>query len=230
VPGVAKVLRCAERVFALCAFLILLPVLAIVAVVVRLLSGEPPLVAHQRVGRLGQTFWMLKFRTMWGGARRGWSIRNPLADAGGCSPAHQGGDSSRASRGLMEYLPGSEPVPEIKRGQDRRVTSGFARVCRRYSIDELPQLWHVVRGEMSLVGPRPVTPSEWDRYYGPSAAEVLELRPGITGLWQTRGRNRLTYPQRRRLDLFLSRHYCLWLYLRILGATIPRVLAGRDAW
>ena len=206
VPGVAKALECAERVFALCAFLILLPILAVVALVVRLLSGYAPLVAHRRVGRLGRPFWMLKFRTMWGGAH------------------------NRRGTEFVERLRGDEPVPVVKRGQDGRVTSRFARVCRRYSIDELPQLWHVVCGEMSLVGPRPMTPSEWDRYYGPSAAEVLALKPGITGLWQTRGRNRLTYPQRRRLDLFLSRHYCLWLYLRILGATIPRVLAGRDAW
>ena len=121
-------------------------------------------------------------------------------------------------------------VPETKVGGDVRVTSAFARFCRKYSIDELPQLWHVVTGEMSLVGPRPVTAAEWERYYGDRSCEVLQLKPGLTGLWQTRGRNRLTYRQRRRLDLFLARHYCLLLYLRILGATVPRVIAGRDAY
>jgi len=122
------------------------------------------------------------------------------------------------------------PVPKIKIGTDRRVTSRFAYFCRRYSIDELPQLWHVTTGEMSLVGPRPVTKAEWDRYYGDASAEVLQLRPGITGLWQIHGRNRLTYGQRRRLDIFLARHYCVWLYVRILGRTVPQVLSGRNAW
>ncbi len=146
---------------------------------------------------------MLKFRSMWSGRASG--------------------------GGLMEYLP-EDKVPEVKDGNDPRVASRFARFCRRHSIDELPQLWHVMRGEMSLVGPRPVTQAEWSEHYGVSAGEVLALKPGLTGLWQTRGRNRLTYRQRRRLDLFLARHYCLLLYLRILGHTVPRVLAGRDAW
>ena len=75
-----------------------------------------------------------------------------------------------------------------------------------------------------------MTPLEWEQYYGAAATEVLRLKPGISGLWQTLGRNRLTYRQRRRLDIFLARHYCLLLYLRILRNTIPQVLAGRDAW
>ena len=208
VPAVTKLIDSGERVAALLAFILLLPILILAASVIFLLSGRPPLVAHRRVGRFGRSFWMLKFRTMWNVGR---PFRLP-----------------HTSFRLIEHLHG-EWVPETKRA-DARVSSAFARLCRKYSIDELPQLWHVVRGEMSLVGPRPITAAEWDRFYGPAAAEVLRLKPGITGLWQTRGRNRLTYPQRRRLDLFLSRHYCLWLYLRILGATVPRVFAGRDAW
>jgi exopolysaccharide production protein ExoY len=121
-------------------------------------------------------------------------------------------------------------VPEVKAGIDSRVTSRFAAFCRKYSIDELPQLWHVVHGEMSLVGPRPMTVPEWDKHYGTTFSEVLNLKPGLSGLWQIRGRNRLTYRQRRRLDIFLARHYCLLLYVRILGQTVPRVIAGRDAW
>ncbi len=198
--GIAAV----ERLFAAAALILILPLLAIVSITVCILSGAAPLVAHRRVGRFGKLYWMLKFRTMWGGARRGES-------------------------GWIERLP--EPaVPEKKIGGDVRVTSAFARFCRKFSIDELPQLWHVVTGEMSLVGPRPVTAAEWRRYYGDRSNEVLRLKPGLTGLWQTRGRNRLTYRQRRRLDLFLARHYCLLLYLRILGVTLPRVLAGRDAY
>ncbi len=198
-----RLLSAIERLIALAAAILLLPVAIAVAAAIVILSKSAPLVAHRRVGRNGVPFWMLKFRTMWS------------AEAG--------------ARGLIERL-GESHVPDVKTGDDPRVTSRFAAFCRRHSIDELPQLWHVVSGEMSLVGPRPVTAAEWDAHYGASAAEVLRLRPGLSGLWQTRGRNRLTYRQRRRLDLFLARHYCLLLYLRILGSTVPRVIAGRDAW
>jgi exopolysaccharide production protein ExoY len=198
------------------AVIVLTPLLAGIAIVIFLLSRRAPLVAHRRLGRDGRPFWMLKFRSMWNDEP--WN-GEPLNDR---APA-------RTLRGLVERLSG-ESVPEIKTASDPRVTSRFAAFCRRYSIDEFPQLWHVATGEMSLVGPRPVTPSEWAKYYGESAAEVLRLKPGLSGLWQTRGRNRLTYRQRRRLDIFLARHYCLLLYLRILGQTVPRVLAGRDAW
>jgi lipopolysaccharide/colanic/teichoic acid biosynthesis glycosyltransferase len=193
-----------ERAVALVALMAMLPALAMIAAAVWILSGAAPLVAHRRVGRFGRLFWMLKFRTMWDGRRGG-------------------------ARGWIEKLP-APLVPESKVGGDPRVTSALARFCRKHSIDELPQLWHVVTGEMSLVGPRPVTAPEWRKYYGDQAEEVLRIRPGLSGLWQTRGRNRLTYRQRRRLDLFLARHYCLLLYLRILGSTLPRVIAGRDAW
>lgn len=191
----------------LAAVVALSPFLAAVAVTIFVLSGRAPLVAHRRLGRDGRPFWMLKFRTMWSADR----------------------DRARGLAGLVEQLRG-EVVPEVKTSGDPRVTSLFAAFCRRHSIDELPQLWHVARGEMSLVGPRPMTSSEWTKYYGESAAEVLRVKPGLSGLWQTRGRNRLTYRQRRRLDIFLARHYCLLLYLRILGQTVPRVFAGRDAW
>jgi lipopolysaccharide/colanic/teichoic acid biosynthesis glycosyltransferase len=147
---------------------------------------------------------MLKFRSMWNGHPRGLP-------------------------GFIERL-GDDIVPEKKNGDDPRVTSRFARFCRKYSIDELPQLWHVLRGEMSLVGPRPVTKAEWENYYGAGAAEVLRCKPGISGLWQIRGRNRLTYRQRRRLDLFLVRHLTPGLYFSILLRTLPRALSGRDAW
>jgi exopolysaccharide production protein ExoY len=202
---VYKLLSSVERVVGLFGVVVLLPPMATVAGIIFVLSGRAPLVAHRRLGRHGVPFWMLKFRSMWSGERGNHRAR------------------------LIERL-ANERVPEVKIGGDPRVTSRFAAFCRKHSIDELPQLWHVMRGEMSLVGPRPMTPVEWDTYYGASAVEVLRLKPGLSGLWQTRGRNRLTYRQRRRLDIFLARHYCLWLYLRVVGKTVPRVLAGRDAW
>jgi exopolysaccharide production protein ExoY len=198
-----KLLASVERLVALVAVVLLLPLFVIVAATISLLSGQGPFVVHRRLGRFGVPFWMLKFRTMW--------------------------DKPRGSARFIERLP-DPVVPEVKAGIDSRVTSRFAAFCRKYSIDELPQLWHVVHGEMSLVGPRPMTVPEWDKHYGATFSEVLNLKPGLSGLWQIRGRNRLTYRQRRRLDIFLARHYCLLLYVRILGQTVPRVIAGRDAW
>lgn len=203
--GASKAFAAGERVAAAVLLLGLLPLLVAAAAVVWVLSRRSPLVAHERVGQGGKTFWMLKLRTMWGrGVRAG------------------------APRFVAERLQ-AERV-EAKRPDDPRVTSRFAAFCRKYSIDELPQLWHVVEGRMSLVGPRPVTAQELWEHYGEAAREVLLYKPGLTGLWQIRGRSRLSYRQRRRLDLFLVRRWSPGLYFRILLSTLPRILTARDAW
>ncbi len=123
----------------------------------------------------------------------------------------------------------SDEFPARKTCRDPRVTSRFAAFCRRFSIDELPQLLHVVTGEMSLVGPRPLTARELHRYYEREGAEVLSVRPGMAGLWQAMGRSRLTYAQRRRLDVFYVRHASFRLYFHILMRTVPKALTGKDA-
>lgn len=195
----------AERTAALAGAVAISPFMAGVLAAVRLLSGRSPLIVHKRAGKNGETFWMLKVRTMW--------------------------DDSEPSAhsGWIEQLD-DPPVPIDKGEPDPRVTNSFARLLRRYSIDELPQLLHVVTGRMSLVGPRPMTVDELETYYGAEAsAEVLSVKPGLTGLWQIKGRNRLTYHQRRRLDLFLVRKASVGLYVRILVQTLPCVLSGRDA-
>ena len=194
-----------ERVFALALALALLPIVTVAAAVVALLSGRSPFVAVARAGLRGRRIWLLKIRTMWDGE----------ADI-------------RSRRRLVQRI-ANAAVPEIKTDDDPRVTSAFAAFCRRYSIDELPQLWHVVRGEMSLVGPRPLTYSELETHYGYNASEVLSVRPGLTGLWQVKGRNSLTYPQRLALDLHLVRNWSVSLYLSLLAATIPAVFSGRNA-
>ena len=197
-----------DRALACLLFLVLIPALALAGAWIWFLSGRrSPLVAHLRVGTQRRPFWMIKFRTMWPRSQ-------PLKPQ---------------ERGSVERVV-SDEVLEIKPRIDPRVTSRFAAWCRMYSIDELPQLWHVVRGEMSLVGPRPLTARELDKYYGEQATEILDVPPGLTGLWQILGRNNLNYPQRRRLDLFLVRHYCLGLYVKILLRTVPRVLSGSGAW
>jgi lipopolysaccharide/colanic/teichoic acid biosynthesis glycosyltransferase len=199
-----KVLGWAERLGAVLLLLVLSPVLCITALVILVLSRRTPLVAHERIGQFGRPFWTLKLRTMW--------------------PTRV-----RPQKWLIERVT-EEPGPEIKAEADPRVTSGFARWCRRASIDELPQLIHVARGEMSLVGPRPLTRDELRKHYGVAAPEVLSVRPGITGLWQVLGRSRLSYPQRRRLDLILVRKQSPRLYLEIVRRTLPAVLTGRNAW
>jgi lipopolysaccharide/colanic/teichoic acid biosynthesis glycosyltransferase len=199
-----QVVAVCERAAGLILLLLALPLLAPCALVLCLLSGRTPLIAHRRVGWQGAPLWMLKLRTMWGGeARRG--------------------------AGWIEYID-DDQGPELKSAADSRVTSHFARFCRRHSIDELPQFWHVISGEMSLVGPRPITQGELHRHYGAHAAEVLEAKPGLAGLWQISGRNRLTYADRCRLDLRLVRERSIPLYCGILLRTLPEVFRGKNSW
>jgi exopolysaccharide production protein ExoY len=193
-----------ERAAGSVLLLLELPLLAPCALVLCLFSGRTPLIAHRRVGWQGAPLWMLKLRTMWGG-------------------------EERRRAGWIEYID-DDRGPELKSAADSRVTSRFARFCRRHSIDELPQFWHVISGEMSLVGPRPITQGELHRYYGAHAAEVLEARPGLAGLWQISGRNRLTYADRCRLDLRLVRERSIPLYCGILLRTVPEVFRAKNSW
>ena len=190
-----------ERAAAALLLLLALPLLLVCAAAIRVLSGRSPFIAHRRVGWRGSELWMLKLRTMWDAeaapTQTGWVER--ICDEGG---------------------------PSQKHPADPRVAHAFARFCRRHSLDELPQLLHVVRGEMSLVGPRPLTAREIREHYSSAATELLSLKPGIAGLWQTSGRNRLTYDERRRLDLEFVRTRSLAMYGRILLRTVPEVWRG----
>lgn len=194
-----------ERVTAAGLLILTFPILLLASIIVVTLSRRSPFVAHRRVGRGGRLIWVLKLRTMWKG--------------------------DVEKRFIFVHRLSAFESPLLTPGtKNVRVTSRFAAFCRRYSLDELPQLWHVVRGEMSLVGPRPLTREELDVHYGSDAARVTSRRPGLSGLWQISGRSRLTYPQRRRLDLFLIEKWSIPLYFRILLLTLPRVVAGKDAW
>jgi lipopolysaccharide/colanic/teichoic acid biosynthesis glycosyltransferase len=197
-----QTLAFAERLAALIVLVLALPVLAISALVLAIVFGRTPLIAHRRVGWQGATLWMLKLRTMRAESpRSGWI--------------------ERIDDGLG---------PELKSASDPRVASAFARFCRRHSIDELPQLWHVISGEMSFVGPRPITRHELDRHYGIHAAEILQAKPGLVGLWQISGRNQLTYADRCRFDLRLVRERSAGLYAVILLRTLPEILRGKNSW
>ncbi len=194
----------AERAAALLLFVVLLPLLALCALGIAILSRRTPFIAHRRVGWHGATLWMWKLRTMWE-------------------------SEPRRGTGWIEHIE-DDSGPELKSESDSRVPSRLARFCRRHSIDELPQLWHVISGEMSLVGPRPITRSELDRHYGAHAGEVLRAKPGLAGLWQISGRNRLTYAERCQLDLRLVRERSISLYFHILVRTLPEVVRGKNSW
>lgn len=202
-----RITETCERVASLGMAIALGPVVVIAGAGAAVLSGRTPFIAHRRVGWRSRTLWVLKLRTMWGpqiissGQRRGWV--EYIEDTGGAN---------------------------LKGSSDPRVVSRFASFCRRHSIDEIPQLWHVIRGEMSLVGPRPMTDDELHNYYGTDAHEILQHKPGITGLWQVRGRNRLSYAERRKLDLELVRSRSLRLYLNILLRTVPEMMNGRNTY
>jgi lipopolysaccharide/colanic/teichoic acid biosynthesis glycosyltransferase len=122
---------------------------------------------------------------------------------------------------------GSTDAP-FKIPDDPRVTP-IGRLLRQTSLDELPQLWNVLRGDMSLVGPRPPLPYEVEQYQPWHYRRVLEAAPGITGLWQVTGRSRTTFDEMVRLDLRYARRSSLWYDLRILLATPRAVLSGRGA-
>jgi exopolysaccharide production protein ExoY len=193
-----------EPIAAAVAIVLTLPIAAVIGLVITLLSGRSPLIRHARVGWRGSPLLMLKFRTMW--------------------------EKEHAAPRLSLIETVTDAIPIDKSCNDPRIVSKFAAVCRRYSLDELPQLYHVARGQMSFVGPRPVTQNELDTYYGTHIAEVLQLKPGLTGLWQVLGRNRLTYSRRVKLDVMLARRASPILYFQILLRTLPRVASGYDAF
>jgi lipopolysaccharide/colanic/teichoic acid biosynthesis glycosyltransferase len=189
---------------ALCLLLLATPIGILIALLVAM-DGGPVFYRHCRVGRNGQLFRCLKFRTM-------------VMDAEEC---------------LSEYLrlhPESvnEWQGEQKLTRDPRVT-GIGSMLRKLSLDELPQLWNVLVGEMSLVGPRPVTEGELREKYGSQANLVTSIKPGLTGLWQISGRNDTVYQQRVAMDVSYVRSRTLLLDLLILLRTPRRVLAGTGA-
>lgn len=178
--------------------LFLLPALFILVAVISA-NGGRPVFSQVRVGRDGVPFNCYKLRSM-------------------------AVDAEARLRTLLERDPAAaaEWAASQKLACDPRITA-LGQVLRRTSLDELPQLWNVIRGDMSLVGPRPVVPDELQRY-GADAAAYLRLRPGISGAWQVSGRNDLSYADRVRLDADYAAHVSLWTDLGILARTVRAVL------
>jgi len=189
----------------------LAPVLLLTAALVKLKSPGPVFFRQQRVGQMMKPFTMLKFRTM-----------RVNAD----SKIHQEYVASLIKAKASTHGNGGDQV--FKLAADPRVTP-IGRILRKTSIDELPQLINVLRGEMSLVGPRPPLQYEVDQYQRWHCRRVLEAKPGLTGLWQVEGRSRTTFDDMVRLDLRYARTRSLWTDIRILLATPRAVIAGKGA-
>ncbi len=181
------------------------PLLLTLAVLIRLDSPGPALYRQWRVGRGGRLFRMFKFRTMRQGAE---------------------GDLARLLQGDPRARLTWEQWQKLV--HDPRLTR-LGRWLRRTSLDELPQLWNVLKGDMSLVGPRPILPSQ-RALYGPAMAGYIQMRPGVTGLWQVSGRNRLSFDERVALDQRYLAERGLRMDLWILLRTVVVVLRGEGAF
>ncbi len=188
--------------------IVLSPLLLVLAVAVKLDSPGPVLFRQRRLGRDLEPFTVKKFRTM-----------------------HHGAAHDRHREFVLRLIKGENPQPEAdspyKIVGDQRVTR-VGRLLRRSSLDELPQLWNVLRGEMSLVGPRPPIPYEVE-HYPPHWFARFSVKPGITGLWQVNGRSEVPLEEMVRLDVEYAQRRSLWLNLALLARTVPAVLSGRGA-
>ncbi len=193
--------------------LVMSPFLATIMALIKLTSKGPVIFEQERLGQFGARFKCLKFRTMY--ANNDPKIHQEYVQ------------QFIAGQGVLNKSEGSgQPVYKIVK--DPRVTF-VGSFLRKTSLDELPQFWNVLRGDMSLVGPRPPLPYEFEVYDIWHRRRVLEVRPGVTGLWQVSGRNRTRFDEMVRLDLRYCQNWSIWLDLKILLATPKAVLNGGGA-
>lgn len=198
-----------KRTFDLCfslpVLLIGFPIFLLIALLVKFSSKGPVFFKQERVGRGGKLFTCLKFRTM-----------RPDADQ------------------LLENLLTTNPElrqewqAKRKLANDPRITS-IGRFLRKTSLDELPQFWNVLKGDLSVVGPRPVCADEVQEFYGLKAYKILQVRPGLTGVWQTSGRSTTTYDERVQMDENYINHHSFLFDIKLILKTIPKMLRPRDA-
>lgn len=207
--GVEIACRVLDVTLATLLFVISFLPMLVIAALIRLESPGPALFRQRRLGRGRAPFTVNKFRTMRQGVSDDVHKQFVLSLIAGDTP------------------PATEGQPQFKLSSDSRVT-GLGRFLRRSSIDELPQLWNVLRGEMSLVGPRPPITYEVE-HYPPHWFGRFAVKPGLTGLWQVSGRCELTIEEMIALDIEYVQRRSLWLNVRILVRTIPAVLSLRGA-
>jgi len=205
--------RAMDIVGSIVALVLFSPLFLIIAAVIKLTSKGPVFFTQERLGQFGKTFMCLKFRSMY--------ANNDLR-------IHQE-FMKRLISGNHDGNANGAAKPVYKMTDDPRITR-IGGMLRRASLDELPQFINVLRGEMSLVGPRPPLAYEYEEYDVWHRRRVLEIKPGITGLWQVKGRSRVRFDDMVRLDLQYARGWSLWLDIQILMQTPRAVLLGDGAY
>jgi exopolysaccharide production protein ExoY len=196
--------RAMDIVIASVAIILLSPLLLMTMALIKVMMGGPVIFAHRRIGFNGRPFRCYKLRTMIDGAEE--SLNGHLAS------------DPQAAREWRE-------VRKLK--DDPRITP-LGQILRKSSLDELPQLFNILRGDMSCVGPRPIVADELPRY-GPHAEEYMQARPGLTGLWQVSGRNSLDYSRRVALDCYYIHNWSVWTDLVIMSKTAFAMANTDDA-
>jgi lipopolysaccharide/colanic/teichoic acid biosynthesis glycosyltransferase len=204
-PASAFATRSFDLFISIGLILFTLPLLIVIALAIKFSDGGPALFSHQRVGRGGKLFNCLKFRSM-------------VVDA----------DRRLQALLQLDAVASEEWARDHKLRADPRITS-VGQFLRRSSLDELPQLFNVLRGDMSIVGPRPIVMSEVRRY-GRRIADYCLVRPGITGLWQVSGRSDTTYRRRVAMDILYARHKSLAWDVQLLILTVPAVLLEKGSY
>lgn len=190
-----------DYAFIIPGMLAVLPLMLLIAIVIKLDSPGPVIYRRRVMGLNGRQFDAYKFRTM-----------------------HVNGDEI-----LAQYPDLQNELSEThKLKHDPRITR-VGHFLRKASLDELPQLFNVMKRQMSLVGPRMISPSEMEKY-NDWALNLLTVLPGITGLWQVSGRSDISYNERVRLDMYYIRNWTIWLDIQLLLQTIPAILKGRGAY
>lgn len=197
--------RVSDVLIAVIALLLLGPLILLICLAVKLQDGGPAFFAHRRVGQGRRFFKCLKLRTMFV-------------------------DADERLRAILETSPAAraEWARDHKLRNDPRITP-IGRVLRRASLDELPQFFNVLVGDMSIVGPRPIVEAEIRRY-GHYIYEYCSVKPGLTGLWQVSGRNDMNYRRRVAMDVVYCREKSIAMDLKIILLTIPAVLNGRGCY
>lgn len=215
--GALFVKRIIDIVGSLVALIVFSPLFLVIASTIKATSKGPVLFKQQRLGQYGKAFTFLKFRSMY--ANNDPTIHREyvekLIKAAGVENGNSNGNS------------GGDKVYKIR--NDPRITR-IGRFLRRTSLDEFPQFFNVLKGDLSLVGPRPPIPYEMENYEAWHRRRIFDMKPGLTGIWQVEGRSRTTFNEMVRLDLYYMRHWSLWLDIKLLCQTPWVMLTNKGAY
>jgi len=198
--------RSFDIIFSCCALILGSPLFIIIALLVKGSSPGRIFYGHERVGRGGRVFHCYKFRTMYSDADQ--RLKDLLAN---------------------DAILRKEWEANHKLKDDPRVTP-LGKVLRKLSLDELPQFWNVLKGDLSVVGPRPVVELEITKFLGHKAAKILSVRPGLTCLWQVSGRNDTSYDKRITLDEHYVENRSLAMDMKIIAQTVPAIFSSKGAY